>query len=98
MLGLSHDHMLDHLTKVRQALVRVAASGKQIGLRQQRLRHSADRLRQQAKRRWCPARRTWRGRCCSQRVSQFRMRKEALAARYAAASAQARVNEGVAGG
>lgn len=49
MLDLSYDQMLDHLTKVRQALVSVAASRKRIELQEQQLRHSADHLQDQAK-------------------------------------------------
>ena len=37
MLDLSYEQMLDHLTKVRQALVTVAASRKQIELQEQQL-------------------------------------------------------------
>lgn len=49
MLDLSYDQMLDHLTKVRQALVSVAASRKRIELQEQQLRHSADHLQDQAR-------------------------------------------------
>jgi phage shock protein A len=49
MLDLSYEQMLDHLTKVRQALVTVAASRKQIELQEQQLQHSADHLQEQAK-------------------------------------------------
>src|SRR6202012_3458746 len=49
MLDLSYDQMLDHLTQVRQALVTVAASRKQIELQEQQLQHSADHLQEQAK-------------------------------------------------
>ena len=49
MLDLSYEQMLDHLTKVRQALVTVAASRKQIELQEQQLQHSADHLEEQAK-------------------------------------------------
>ena len=49
MLDLSYDQMLDHLTQVRQALVTVAASRKQIELQEQQLQHSADHLQDQAK-------------------------------------------------
>jgi phage shock protein A len=49
MLDLSYEQMLDHLTKVRQALVTVAASRKQIELQEQQLQHSADHLQDQAK-------------------------------------------------
>ncbi len=50
MLDLSYEQMLDQLTKVRQALVSVAASRKQIELQGQQLQHSADHLQDQAKR------------------------------------------------
>jgi phage shock protein A len=49
MLDLSYEQMLDHLTKVRQALVTVAASRKQIELQEQQLQHSVDHLNDQAK-------------------------------------------------
>ena len=49
MLDLSYEQMLDQLTKVRQALVTVAASRKQIELQEQQLQHSADHLQEQAK-------------------------------------------------
>lgn len=49
MLDLSYEQMLDHLTKVRQALVTVAASRKQIELQEQQFQHSADHLQEQAK-------------------------------------------------
>lgn len=49
MLDLSYNQMLDHLTKVRQALVSVAASRKQIELQEHQLQHSADHLQEQAK-------------------------------------------------
>jgi phage shock protein A len=49
MLDLSYEQMLDQLTKVRQALVTVAASRKQIELQEQQLQHSADHLEDQAK-------------------------------------------------
>jgi len=48
MLDYSYDQMLDHLTQVRQALVTVAASRKQIELQEQQLQHSVDHLQQQA--------------------------------------------------
>jgi phage shock protein A len=48
MLDLSYNQMLDQLTKVRQALVTVAASRKQIELQEQQLQHSVDHLQQQA--------------------------------------------------
>ena len=49
MLDLSYEQMLDQLTKVRQALVAVAASRKRIELQEQQLQHSADHLQEQAK-------------------------------------------------
>jgi phage shock protein A len=49
MLDLSYEQMLDHITKVRQALVTVAASRKQIELQEQQLQHSVDHLQEQAK-------------------------------------------------
>ena len=50
MLDLSYEQMLDQLTKVRQALVSVAASRKAIELQEQQLQHSVDHLQDQAKR------------------------------------------------
>ena len=50
MLDLSYEQMLDQLTKVRQALVSVAASRKQLELQEQQLQHSVDHLQEQAKR------------------------------------------------
>jgi phage shock protein A len=49
MLDLSYEQMLDQITKVRQALVTIAASRKQIELQEQQLQHSADHLQEQAK-------------------------------------------------
>jgi len=49
MLDLSYEQMLDQLTKVRQALVSVAASRKRLELQEQQLQHSADHLQDQAK-------------------------------------------------
>ena len=49
MLDLSYEQMLDQLTKVRQALVSVAASRKRIELQEQQLQHSVDHLQDQAK-------------------------------------------------
>jgi phage shock protein A len=46
MLDLSYEQMLDQLTKVRQALVSVAASRKRL---EQQLQHSVDHLNDQAK-------------------------------------------------
>ena len=43
------DEMLDQITKVRQALVTIAASRKQIELQAQQLQHSVDHLQDQAK-------------------------------------------------
>ena len=48
MLDLSYNQMLEQLTQVRQALVTVAASRKQIELQEQQLQHSVDHLQQQA--------------------------------------------------
>ena len=49
MLDLSYEQMLDQLTKVRQALVSVAASRKRLELQEQQLQHSVDHLNDQAK-------------------------------------------------
>jgi phage shock protein A len=49
MLDLSYQQMLDQITKVRQGLVAVAASRKQIELQEQQLQHSIDHLNDQAK-------------------------------------------------
>src|ERR1700728_5435589 len=49
MLDLSYEQMLDQITKVRQALVTVAASRKRIELQEQQLQHSVDHLQDQAK-------------------------------------------------
>src|SRR5258707_5396744 len=49
MLDLSYEQMLDQITKVRQGLVTIAASRKQIELQEQQLQHSADHLQEQAK-------------------------------------------------
>jgi phage shock protein A len=49
MLDLSYEQMLDQITKVRQALVTIAASRKQIELQEQQLQHSVDHLNDQAK-------------------------------------------------
>ena len=48
MLDLSYEQMLDQLTKVRQALVTIAASRKRIELQEQQLQHSVDHLQDQA--------------------------------------------------
>jgi phage shock protein A len=48
MLDYSYQQMLDHITKVRQALVDVAASRKRIELQEQQLQHTADHLTDQA--------------------------------------------------
>jgi phage shock protein A len=131
MLDLSYEQMLDHLTKVRQALVTVAASRKQIELQEQQLQHSADHLQDQAKaalavgkedlarealQRKAAAQAQIDGMesqhqqlteeeekleqtlsALQQRVNQFRTQKETLKAQYTAASAEASVNESVAG-
>ena len=49
MLDLSYEQMLDQITKVRQALVTIAASRKQLELQEQQLQHSVDHLQDQAK-------------------------------------------------
>jgi phage shock protein A len=49
MLDLSYEQMLDQITKVRQALVTIAASRKQIELQEAQLQHSVDHLQDQAK-------------------------------------------------
>ncbi len=49
MLDLSYEQMLDQITKVRQALVTIAASRKRIELQEQQLQHSVDHLNDQAK-------------------------------------------------
>ena len=49
MLDLSYEQMLDQITKVRQGLVSVAASRKQIELQEQQLQHSVSHLQDQAK-------------------------------------------------
>jgi phage shock protein A len=131
MLDLSYEQMLDHLTKVRQALVTVAASRKQIELQEQQLQHSVDHLQEQAKtalalgredlarealQRKATAQAQIDGMetqhqqlneeeakleqtlaALQQRVNQFRTQKEMLKAQYTAASAEASVNESVAG-
>ena len=48
MLDLSYEQMLDQITKVRQALVTIAASRKRIELQEQQLQHSVDHLQDQA--------------------------------------------------
>ena len=49
MLDLSYEQMLDQITKVRQALVTIAASRKRIELQEQQLQHSVEHLQEQAK-------------------------------------------------
>jgi phage shock protein A len=49
MLDLSYEQMLDQITKVKQGLVSIAASRKQIELQEQQLQHSVDHLNDQAK-------------------------------------------------
>jgi phage shock protein A len=49
MLDLSYEQMLDQITKVRQGLVTIAASRKQIELQEQQLQQSVDHLQEQAK-------------------------------------------------
>jgi phage shock protein A len=131
MLDLSYDQMLDQLTKVRQALVTVAASRKRIELQEQQLQHSADHLQEQAKaalavgkedlaREALQRKATAQGQidgmeaqhaqlneeqeklertlaALQERVNKFRTQKETLKAQYTAASAEASVNESVAG-
>jgi phage shock protein A len=48
MLDYSYQQMLDHITRVRQALVEIAASRKRIELQEQQLEHSAAHLGDQA--------------------------------------------------
>src|ERR1017187_2521636 len=48
MLDLSYEQMLDQITKVRQALVTIAASRRRIELQEQQLQHSVDHLQAQA--------------------------------------------------
>jgi phage shock protein A len=49
MLDLSYQQMLDQITKVKQGLVAIAASRKQIELQEQQLQHTVDHLQDQAK-------------------------------------------------
>src|ERR1700749_4042456 len=49
MLDLSYEQILAQITKVRQGLVTIAASRKQIELQEQQLQHSVDHLQEQAK-------------------------------------------------
>ena len=49
MLDLSYEQMLDQITKVKQGLVAIAASRKQIELQEQQLQHTVDHLQDQAK-------------------------------------------------
>src|SRR6201987_2851546 len=49
MLDQSYEQMLDQITKVRQGLVTIAASRKQIELQAQQLQHTVDHLQEQAK-------------------------------------------------
>ena len=131
MLDLSYEQMLDHLTKVRQALVTVTASRKQIELQEQQLQHSVDHLQEQAKAALALgkedlAREALQRKAAAQaqivgmesqrqllneqeekleqtlaalqeRVNQFRTQKETLKAQYTAASAEASVDESIAG-
>lgn len=48
MLDYSYQQMLDHITRVRQALVDIAASRKRIELQEQQLQHTAAHLGDQA--------------------------------------------------
>jgi phage shock protein A len=49
MLDLSYDQMLDQITRIRRALVEIAASRKQIELQETQFGHSVDHLQDQAK-------------------------------------------------
>ena len=49
MLDYSYEQMLDHITKVRRALVDITASKKQLELQEQQLQHSIGHLDDQAK-------------------------------------------------
>jgi len=49
MLDLSYNQMLDQITRIRRALVDIAASRKQIELQETQLQHSVDHLNDQAK-------------------------------------------------
>src|SRR6201994_3383490 len=49
MLDLSYEQMLDQITRVRQGLVSVAASRKQLELQETQLQHSVEHLNDQAK-------------------------------------------------
>ena len=49
MLDLSYEQMLDQITQVRQGLVSVAASRKQLELQETQFQHSIDHLNDQAK-------------------------------------------------
>jgi phage shock protein A len=49
MLDLSYEQMLDQITKVKQGLVAIAASRKQIELQEQQLQHTVDHLQEQAR-------------------------------------------------
>jgi phage shock protein A len=48
MLDYSYEQMLDHITRVRQALVDIAASRKRIELQEQQLQHTVAHLQDQA--------------------------------------------------
>jgi phage shock protein A len=49
LLDLSYNQMLDQITRIRRALVDIAASRKQIELQETQLQHSVDHLNDQAK-------------------------------------------------
>ncbi len=49
MLDLSYEDMLDEITRVKQALVAIAASRKQIELQEQQLQHTVDHLDEAAR-------------------------------------------------
>src|ERR1700738_3167051 len=87
MLDLSYEQMLDQITKVRQALVTIAASRKRIELQEQQLQQRTEE--EQKMEQTLSA--------LQQRVNNFRTQKETLKAQYTAASAISSVNESVAG-
>src|SRR5271166_1680310 len=112
MLDLSYDQMLEQITRIRRALVDIAASRKQIELQETQLQHSADHLQDQAK----AAQAQIDGMepqhqqlteeeqklesalaQLQEKVNTFRTQKEVLKAQYTAASAMSSVDESVAG-
>lgn len=48
MLDLSYEQMLEQITKVRKALVQIAAARKQLELQEEQFQHTVDHLNQQA--------------------------------------------------